>query len=87
MSVSDPSMSTLGAVEHHARVDHVQSDVEYDGVAVVPPAVLRVNPRLRQSQRQRLLPEHELLRRVLAMQQAAHNVPDVIDVTATTIIN
>jgi len=77
MYETDPSQSTLGSVEHHAGVDHVQSDVQYDRVAVVSMSVLRVDPGLRQRQRQRLLPEHQLLTGVFAVQQTAHRVPEL----------
>ena len=72
-------MSALRAVEHHARVGHVEPDVQYNGVAVVSFSVLRVYPRLGQRQRQRLFPEHELLGGVFAVQQAAHHVSVITD--------
>ena len=67
------SFSTLCAVRHHARVRHVEADVKNGSLAVVA-SVVNQHPRLGHRERQRLLPEHQLLTQVLTVQHPAHHV-------------
>lgn len=68
------SFTTLYSIEGHSGVRHVKTDIHDGGLAVVPDTV-NEKPAVGHHEHQCLLPKHQLLRLMLAVQHATQDVP------------